>query len=82
MVLDHGFVPGAEDEFVALLRSWCGRLVELGHTEVTFITSQGSASYPLVAGLAAHIDPYSFRMAVPEPEGTIDRGLYVDAIYF
>ena len=75
-------MPGAEDEFVAVLRSWCGRLLELGHTELTFITSEGSASRPLVTGMASHIDPYSFRMSVPEPEGTSDRGLYVDAIYF
>jgi len=82
VVLDHGFVPGAEDELERLLRAWCAHLVDLGHTEVTFITSEGSPAHPIVTSLARHIDPFSFRMSVPEPEGTRERGLYVDAIYF
>lgn len=82
VVLDHGFVPGAADEMVRLLRSWGTRLRELRHTELTFITSEGSPSLPLVTALGAHTDPFSFRMSVPEPEGTRERGLYVDAVYF
>jgi hypothetical protein len=26
--------------------------------------------------------PFAFRMAIPEPPGTIHRGVYVDAVYF
>lgn len=82
VVLDHGFVPGAADELERLVRAWCGRLVEAGHSEVTYITSEGSASHPTVSALAHRVDAFSFRMSVPEPEGTVERGLYVDAIYF
>ncbi|HEX5265396.1 MAG TPA: hypothetical protein VFW24_01350 [Acidimicrobiales bacterium] len=82
VVLDHGFAPGAGEEQVALLRSWAARLVELGHTEMTLVTSESSPAYPVVAPLAAKLDPFAYRMAVPEPEGTGERGVYVDAIYF
>ena len=82
VVLDHGFAPGAEEEQVALLRSWASRLAELGHTEMTLVTSEASPAYGVVAPLAAKRDPFAFRMAVPEPEGTADRGVYVDAVYF
>ena len=82
VVLDHGFLPGAEGQLVALLRAWATRLLSLGHTEMTFITSEASPSAPVVTPLAAKVDPFAFRMAVPEPEGTAQRGVYVDAIYF
>ena len=82
VVLDHGFVPGAGDEQVRLLRSWATRLAELGHTEMTLVTSEASPAYRVVAPLAAKLDPFAFRMAVPEPEGTAERGVYVDAVYF
>jgi hypothetical protein len=82
VVLDHGFAPSAAGGFEQLLRASCGRLLDLGHTEMAFLTSEGSPSYPLVSKLARRIDAFSFRMAVPEPEGTKERGLYVDAIYF
>ena len=82
VVLDHGFVSGAGDELVALLRAWSTLLLERDHTEMTFLTSGASPSYAVVAPLAAQVDPFAFRMAVPEPEGTAERGVYVDAIYF
>ena len=82
VALDHGFVPGAEAELERLLRAWCARLVALGHAELAFITGEGSHAQELITGLARHVDPYSFRMSVQEPEGTRERGLYVDAIYF
>jgi hypothetical protein len=82
VVLDHGFAPGAEEEQVALLRSWASRLVQLGHTEMTLVTSEASPAYRVVEPLAAKRDPFAYRMAVPEPEGTAERGIYVDAIYF
>jgi hypothetical protein len=82
VVLDHGFLPGREEEFETLLRSWCSRLLDLGHTELMVVVSESSPGYPVIARLAARMDPFSFRMAVPEPQGTKQRGLYVDAIYF
>ena len=81
-VLDHGFLPGAEDELEQLLRAWCGRLAELGTSELAIYTSEGSPNYGVVSGLASQIDAYHFRMGVAEPDGAAQRGLYVDAVYF
>jgi hypothetical protein len=82
VTLDHGFVSGAEDELEHLLRSTCAALLARGHTEVMFLTSEGSPHNALIQRLATKLDPFAFRMAVPEPEGTVERGLYVDPIYF
>jgi hypothetical protein len=82
VVLDHGFVPGAEAEFDRLVRAWCARLVSAGHSELTLATSEPSPSYPWVAPVASRMDAFLFRMSVPEPEGASTRGLYVDAVYF
>ena len=46
------------------------------------LTAEGARSQKVVTGLARRVDPYSLRMAVPEPPGTAVRGLYVDAVYF
>jgi hypothetical protein len=81
-VLDHGFLPGAEDELEGLLRAWCGWLAERGTSELAVYTSEGSPNYRAVSGLASQIDVYDFRMGVAEPEGAAQRGLYVDAVYF
>lgn len=82
VALDHGFVAGAEDAFEHLLRSWCTELVGLGHSELSFVVSSGSPAYRLLSRLAMQMDPFAFRMAVPEPPGAAERGVYVDAIYF
>jgi hypothetical protein len=82
VALDHGFIDGAQDQFERLLRAYCGELLKLDHTELTFMTSEGSPNYPLICELAHRMDPFAFRMAVPEPPGTIQRGVYVDAVYF
>ena len=84
VALDHGFVPGpaGESEFERLLRSSCTRLLDQGHTELMVLTAEGARSQKVVTGLARRVDPYSLRMAVPEPPGTAVRGLYVDAVYF
>jgi hypothetical protein len=82
IALDHGFVDGAIGEFERLLRGWCGALLQLGHDELTFMTSEGSPNYALIRELAHRMDPFAFRMAVPEPPGTVERGVYVDAVYF
>lgn len=81
-VLDHGFAPGAEDGFEKLIRSWCRKLVELGTTELSFLTSEGSPGFSLLKRLAFHMDAFDYKMAIPEPEGAAANGLYVDPVYF
>jgi hypothetical protein len=80
--LDHGYLPGAEDDFESLVRAWCGWLAERGTSELALYTSEGSPNYRVVKSLASQIDMYDFRMGVPEPDGAAQRGLYVDAVYF
>jgi hypothetical protein len=83
VALDYGFVgDGGPDEFEALLRSSCARLGDQGHTELTFVASEASPNYALLDRLATRVDAFAFRMGVPEPPGTPERGVYVDAIYF
>jgi hypothetical protein len=43
LALDWGFIPGAEDEFEALLRSQCGWLAGRGLDRLSVFTSQASA---------------------------------------
>jgi hypothetical protein len=81
-VLDHGFLPGAEDEFETLIRSWCRKLLDVGTTELSFLTSEGSPGFPLLKRLAFQMDAFDYKMAIPEPEGAAARGLYVDPVYF
>lgn len=81
-VLDHGFVPGAEDEFERLIGSWCRKLLYLGSTELSLLTSEGSPTYPQLERLAFQMDAFDFKMGIPEPEGAAAQGLYVDPIYF
>ena len=82
VALDHGFAPGHEGAFASLLGATCRELRGLGHTEVTFVLSEASPGYEVIAPLAVRLDPFAFRMAVPEPPGTIERGVYVDPVYF
>jgi len=82
VVLDHGFRDGHDDQFEALLRAQCGQLAAEGHTELMTLTSEPSPNFDVVSRLAKRMDPFAFRMAVPEPPGTGERGVYVDAVYF
>ena len=82
VALDHGFVDGAEVEFERLLRAYCGHLRERDHDQLTVMTSDGSPNFKLLCKLAHRMEPFEFRLELPEPAGTIERGLYVDATYF
>lgn len=82
VALDHGFLPGAEDDFERLVASVCADLLDEGHSELVFVTSEGSPAFPLLSRTARQMDPFAFRMAVPEPPGTVERGVYVDPVYF
>ena len=70
VVLDHGFRAGSGDQFESLLRAHCAELAADGHTELMTLTSEPSPNFPVVSTLAKRMDPFAFRMAVPEPPGT------------
>ncbi|HUP84466.1 MAG TPA: hypothetical protein VM143_02255 [Acidimicrobiales bacterium] len=82
VALDHGFLPGHEGAFMALLDDVRAELAARGHTELTFVLSEASPAFPLVAPIATRKEPFAFRMAIPEPDGTVARGVYVDTVYF
>jgi hypothetical protein len=83
LVLDWGFLPGAEDEFEALLRAQCGWLNDRGLDRLSLFTSEASAGYERVRALASELERYVvISFGIPEPPGAATRGLYVDPIYF
>jgi hypothetical protein len=82
VTLDHGFVEGAADEFERLLRGYCRELLQFDYDELTLMTSEGSPNYELTCKLAHRMDPFAFNIELAEPPGTIERGLYIDAVYF
>ena len=80
--LDHGFLPGADEEFERLIRSYCAALLDDGHTELSIILSEQSPGFARLRSLALDAEPFDFKMTKPEPENAATKGLYVDAIYF
>lgn len=83
IALDHGFVAsGGDDAFRALLVATARSLAAAGHTELVFVLSEASSAFPIVAPVASRVEPFAFRMAVPEPPDTPARGVYVDPVYF
>ncbi len=83
LALDWGFLPGAEDEFEALLRAQCGWLSDRGLDRLSLFTSEASAGYERVRALASELERYVvISFGIPEPPGAVTRGLYVDPIYF
>jgi len=83
VVLDYGFEPGAEAEFEALLRTWCGWMAERGMDTLSIFTSPASPGVGLLRSLARAAEGFfMWTPGIAEPEGAKDRGLYVDAVYF
>ena len=83
LALDWGFLPGAEDEFEALIRAQCGWLSDRGLDRLSLFTSEASAGYERVRVLASELERFVvISFGIPEPAGAAARGLYVDPIYF
>ncbi len=83
LALDWGFLPGAEDEFEAIVRAQCGWLNGRGLDRLSVFTSEASAGYERVRALASELERFVvISFGIPEPPGAATRGLYVDPIYF
>ena len=81
--LDHGLMPGAEDDYERLLRSWCAHLDDRGFAKLVVFTSPLSPGYPVLLGVGGAMLPFDLYLFGPEmPEGADRRGVYVDAVYF
>jgi len=83
LALDHGFRPGCEDEYRALLRSWCRELGGRGATHLAVFTSERSSTFSVLSDLADDIEVFDFwAFELDEPASLASHGFYVDAIYF
>jgi hypothetical protein len=83
VVMDYAFAPGAEAEFEALLRAWCGALAPAGIDTLVIYTSPASPGSALISRLGrATIDFYTWTPGIPVPQGAGQRGLYTDGAYF
>jgi hypothetical protein len=82
VVLDYAFLPGAEAEFEALLRAWCGALAAKGMDTLVINTSPASTGTELLNGLARTVGRYfMWSPGIEVPPGAENRGLYTDAVY-
>jgi hypothetical protein len=82
-VLDHGLLPGHEQDYERLVRSWCTELDDRGFTKLVTFTSRWSPNYPVLVELKAEMQPFDLFVFGPAvPEGADRHGVYVDLIYF
>jgi len=83
LVLDYAFMPGAEREFEALIRAWCGWIQQRGMDRLSIFTSPSSPGVETLRSLAREVEPFNmWTPGIAEPPAAGERGLYVDPIYF
>jgi hypothetical protein len=83
IVVDHGFLPGGEHEFEALLRGWCAWANERELDTLSIFSSDASPGHALLRSLASAVEPFFvWTPGIEEPAGSAERGIYVDPIYF
>lgn len=83
LALDYAFRPGAEREFEALLRAWCGWLHQRGMDTLSIFTSPSSPGVEILRSIAREVEPFNmWSPGIAEPPGAREHGLYVDPIYF
>jgi GNAT superfamily N-acetyltransferase len=81
-VLDHGCLPGGEDELDRLLRAAVARAARKGATVLKVFASDGAPCSPVVDALSnERIDLDLWTPSIQEPE-TSAQGVYVDPIYY
>ena len=83
LVLDYGFLPGAEDQLEALLRAWCATLVGDRIDTLSIFTSEPSPGSARICALGAEIERFNmWTPGIAEGRHSTECGLYVDPIYF
>lgn len=81
-VLDHGCLPGGEDELASLLRAACTQAAKDGVTVVKVFASEGALCAPVVDAMATQRTELDlWTPSITEPE-TSARGVYVDPVYY
>jgi len=83
LVVDYGFIAGAERDLESLLRAWCAQLKEQGLDTLTIFTSDASPGRGLLSSLADASESYIvWTPGIAEPPSAATYGVYVDSIYF
>ena len=83
MVLDYGFLPGAENELESLLRTCCAKLVAQKIDTLSIFTSAPSAGSRRIVSLGSEVESFNmWSPGIAEGRDAVQNGLYVDAIYF
>jgi hypothetical protein len=83
LVVDYGFITGAERDLESLLRAWCAQLKEQGLDTLTIFTSDASPGSGLLSSLADASESYVvWTPGIAEPPSAAIYGIYVDSIYF
>ncbi len=83
VVLDYAFMPGGEEDFEKLLRSWCAMLAARGMDRLTIFSSRNSPGVDLLRRLASETEEFfMWSPGLAVPAGADTRGLYVDPVYF
>lgn len=81
-VLDFGYLPGAEDELLLLLRAWCTWLAARGMSQLSVFSSPGARHWSLLSKLAEPGYFWFWTTELPQPPDAEAHGLYVDHVYF
>ena len=83
MVLDYGFLPGAENELESLLRASCADLAAQRIDTLSIFTSSPSPGSARICSLGAEVESFNmWSPGIAEGPDALRNGLYVDAIYF
>jgi hypothetical protein len=83
LVVDYGFISGAERDLESLLRAWCAQLKEQGLDTLTIFTSDASPGSGFLSSLADASESYVvWTPGIAEPPSAATYGIYVDSIYF
>lgn len=84
VAIDHGFLPGHEDDYRELLRWACSRAAARGATHLAVFTSARSTTYEVISELADTTEAFDFwAFEIPEPTDALaEHGFYVDPVYF
>lgn len=81
VVVDYGFAPGAEDDFVRLLVWQASVRRSQGATGLLVLTSQGTRAHSVIGDHAASTHPFEmYLQPLPEPADAADSGVHVDPL--
>jgi hypothetical protein len=83
LVLDYGFLSGAEDELKQLLGAWCATLVADRIDTLSIFTSEPSPGSARICALGAEMERFNmWSPGIAEGRNSSEYGLYVDPVYF